>query len=132
MPCSPASAGWSSKASQTQSCSAVGDCFILPRGLPFRLATALSLEPIHYTLAWARLSKTNDVARITEGARYIAGGFFGFAGSHAEMFLHSLPPIVDIRRESDKAAMRWSLERMREELRDPQPAVRRLRSSSPT
>jgi AraC-like DNA-binding protein len=37
------------------------------------------------------------------------------------MLLHSLPPIVHIRRESDKAAMRWSLERMREELRDPQP-----------
>ena len=99
----------------------VGDCFILPRGLPFRLATDLSLEPIHYTLALGRLSKTNDVPEVTEGARYIAGGFFGFTGSHAEMLLHSLPPIVHIRRESDKAAMRWSLERMREELRDPQP-----------
>jgi AraC-like DNA-binding protein len=99
----------------------VGDCFILPRGLPFRLATDLSLEPIHYTLAWGLLSKTNDVPEVTEGMRYIAGGFFGFTGGHAEMLLHSLPPIVHIRRESDKAAMRWSLERMREELRDPQP-----------
>jgi len=99
----------------------VGDCFILPRGLPFRLATDLSLEPIHYMLARDRMSKTHDVAEITEGARYIAGGFFGFTGSHAEMLLHSLPPIVHIRRESNKAAMRWSLERLREELRDPQP-----------
>src|ERR1700677_3212458 len=65
----------------------VGDCFILPRGLPFRLATDLSLEPIHYTLAWSRLNKTNDVAGITEGARYLAGGFFAFTGSHAEMLL---------------------------------------------
>jgi len=32
-----------------------------------------------------------------------------------------LPPIVHIRKESDKAAMRWSLERMRQELREPQP-----------
>jgi AraC-like DNA-binding protein len=98
-----------------------GDCFVLPRGLPFRLATDLSLEPIHYTLAWSRLSKTKDVPEVKEGARHIAGGFFGFTGSHAEMLLHSLPPIVHIRRESDKAAMRWSLERIREELRDPQP-----------
>jgi len=98
-----------------------GDCFLLPRGLPFRLATELSLEPVLYTLAWDRLSKTMDVPEVTEGARYIAGGFFGFTGSHAEMLLHSLPPIVHIRRESDKAAMRWSLERMRDELRDPQP-----------
>jgi AraC-like DNA-binding protein len=98
-----------------------GDCFILPRGLPFQLTTDLMLEPIHYTLAWGRLSKTNDVPKITEGSRYIAGGFFRFTGGHAEMLLQSLPPIVHIRREPDKAAMRWSLERMREELRDPQP-----------
>jgi AraC-like DNA-binding protein len=98
-----------------------GDCFLLPRGMPFQLTTDLSLEPVHYTLAWGRLSKTNDVPAVPEGAMYIAGGFFGFTGSHAEMLLQSLPPIVHIRRESDKAAMRWSLERMREELRDPQP-----------
>jgi len=98
-----------------------GDCFVLPRGLPFRLATDLALAPVHYTLAWDRMSKTNELTEIPEGVRYIAGGFFGFTGSHAEMLLHSLPPIVHIRRESDKAAMRWSLERLREELRDPQP-----------
>jgi AraC-like DNA-binding protein len=98
-----------------------GDCFLLPRGLPFRLATDLSLEPVHYTTAWSRLSKTHDIPELTEGTRYIAGGFFGFTGGHVEMLLHSLPPIVHIRRESDKAALRWSLERMREELRDPQP-----------
>jgi AraC-like DNA-binding protein len=98
-----------------------GDCFLLPRGMPFQLTTDLSLEPIHYTLAWGHLSKTNDVPAVPENARYIAGGFFGFTGSHAEMLLHSLPPIVHIRRESEKAAMRWSLERMREELSDPQP-----------
>lgn len=37
------------------------------------------------------------------------------------MLLRSLPPIVHIRRESDKAAMRWLLERLPEELRNPQP-----------
>jgi AraC-like DNA-binding protein len=98
-----------------------GDCFILPRGLPFRLATDLSLEPMHYAQALVRLSKTDDAPAPAEGARYIAGGFFALTGSHAEMLLHSLPPIVHIRSESDKAAMRWSLERMRQELRDPQP-----------
>jgi AraC-like DNA-binding protein len=98
-----------------------GDCFVLPRGLPFRLTTDLALEPVHYTLAWGLLAKGNGAPEIPEGVRYIAGGFFGFTGSHAEMLLHSLPPIVHIRREADKIAMRWSLERLREELRDPQP-----------
>jgi AraC-like DNA-binding protein len=99
----------------------VGDCFILPRGLPFQLSTDLSLEPMHYTIAWQRFSKNADILELPEGGRYMAGGFFGFTGSHADMLLNSLPPIVHIRRESDKAAMRWSLERMRQELRDPQP-----------
>ncbi|HEY2039006.1 MAG TPA: AraC family transcriptional regulator [Edaphobacter sp.] len=98
-----------------------GDCFLLPRGLPFRLATDLSLEAVPYTDACVRLEMRREAPSVQENARYIAGGFFGFTGSHAEMLLHSLPPIVHIRRESDKAAMRWSLERMREELSDPQP-----------
>ncbi len=98
-----------------------GDCFVLPRGLPFQLTTDLSLEPVHYTLAWDRLRKSNDMPEIADGVRYMAGGFFAFTGSHAEMLLHSLPPIVHLRREADRAAMRWSLERLREELRDPQP-----------
>ncbi|MGI4828162.1 MAG: cupin domain-containing protein, partial [Janthinobacterium lividum] len=97
-----------------------GDCFLLPRGLPFRLTTNLALEPVHYTLALERLRQSNSVSP-SESGRYMAGGFFAFTGSHAELLLQSLPPIVHLSRESDKAAMRWSLERMREELRDPQP-----------
>jgi AraC-like DNA-binding protein len=96
-----------------------GDCFLLPRGLPFSLATDLSLTPVDFnTLLAAR--KPGDAVSNHEG-RYIAGGHFLLPGGHAEMLLGSLPPIVHIRKESDKAAMRWSLERMREELRDPQP-----------
>jgi AraC-like DNA-binding protein len=37
------------------------------------------------------------------------------------MLLELLPPIVHIRKESDKAAIRWSLERLMQELREPQP-----------
>jgi AraC-like DNA-binding protein len=98
-----------------------GDCFLLPRGLSFQLTTDLSLEPIHYTVARDRLGMKSEAPGATEGARYIAGGHFALTCSHAGMLLQSLPPIVHIRRESDKAAMRGSLERMREELRDPQP-----------
>jgi AraC-like DNA-binding protein len=98
-----------------------GDCFLLPRGLPFRLTTDLSLPPVDFhILRAARMA--GDAASSNEGAgRYIAGGHFVLTGSHADILLQSLPPIVHIRKESDKAAMRWSLERMKEELRDPQP-----------
>jgi AraC-like DNA-binding protein len=98
-----------------------GDCFLLPRGLPFRLASDLSLTPVAFeTLRLARLSDS-AVFNNESGERYLVGGHFILTGSHAEILLKSLPPIVHIRKESDKAAMRWSLERMKEELRDPQP-----------
>ena len=97
-----------------------GDCFLLPRGLPFQLTTDLSLEPIHYMEARARFS-TSGVPELSEGMSYMAGGHFAFTGALAEMILQSMPPVVHIRRESDKAAMRWSLERTREELSNPQP-----------
>jgi len=98
-----------------------GDCFLLPRGLPFSLATDLSLPRADFqTLRLARKLSCAAASNKAEGS-YIAGGHFILTGSHADLLLKSLPPIVHIRKEADKAAMRWSLERMREELRDPQP-----------
>ncbi len=98
-----------------------GDCFLLPRGLPFCLATDLSLKPVDFNTLRSARWPGGAVSNHEGGGRYIAGGHFLLAGGHADMLLGSLPPIVHIRKESDKAAMRWSLERMREELRDPQP-----------
>jgi AraC-like DNA-binding protein len=98
-----------------------GDCFLLPRGLPFCLTTDLSLRPVDFnTIRLARMSGST-VFNDEGGERYIVGGHFILTGSHADILLKSLPPIVHIQKESDKAAMRWSLERMKEELRDPQP-----------
>jgi AraC-like DNA-binding protein len=98
-----------------------GDCFLLPRGLPFCLATDLSLKPVDFNTLRSTQWPGSSVSNHEGGGRYIAGGHFLLTGGHADMLLGSLPPIVHIRKESDKAAMRWSLERMREELRDPQP-----------
>jgi AraC-like DNA-binding protein len=97
-----------------------GDCFLLPRGLPFSLSTDLSLEPVDFQTCLTAL-RNGELSRNAGGDRYLVGGHFILTGSHAEILLKSLPPIVHIRKESDKAAMRWSLERMKEELRDPQP-----------
>ncbi len=98
-----------------------GDCFLLPRGLPFCLTTDLSLTPVDFNTLRTARRLGGAVSNHEGGGRYIAGGHFLLTGSHADMLLGSLPPIVHIRKESDKAAIRWSLERMREELRDPQP-----------
>ena len=66
---------------------------------------------------------SNEVPNDAEGTCFIAGGHFALSGEPAEMILKSLTPIVHIRHESDKAAMRSSIERMREELRDAQPGA---------
>jgi AraC-like DNA-binding protein len=98
-----------------------GDCFLLPRGLPFCLATDLSLTPVDFQ-AFLAAQRNGDAVSLGEcGGHYIVGGHFAFSGSHADMLLGSLEPIVHIRKESDKAALRWSLERMKEELQHPQP-----------
>jgi AraC-like DNA-binding protein len=98
-----------------------GDCFLLPRGLPFCLATDLSLTPVDYRVLLSARKNSDTASHKESGGRYVVGGHFILTGSHADILLRSLPPIVHIRKESDKAAMRWSLERMKEELRDPQP-----------
>jgi AraC-like DNA-binding protein len=98
-----------------------GDCFILPRGRPFRLTDDLSLPPVD---AYSLFVPVRD-GRINTidggGAFFIVGGHFALSGNHANVLLGSLAPIVHIRKESDKAALRWAIERMMQELRERQP-----------
>ena len=98
-----------------------GDCFLLPRGLPFRLTTDLALEPVDFQILLAK-RRVGGIDKEARGAnRVLAGGHFRLAGSHAKLVLDALPPIVHIRAEADRAQMRWALERMHEELSAPRP-----------
>jgi hypothetical protein len=98
-----------------------GDCFLLPTGRPFSLATGPGLTPIdaHTLLS----GKQNGAVRTVNGAGgcFIVGGFFTLAAHHARMLLGVLPPIVHVRDAAAKAALRWSVERMMQELREPRP-----------
>lgn len=97
-----------------------GDCFLLPRGEPFRLGSDLTSTPIDAMTLLAN-KKNGGIGKINGGGDcMIVGGHFVFSGN-AEFLLSALPPIVHLQKESDKAALRWSLDRMIEELRDPQP-----------
>jgi len=98
-----------------------GDCFLLPRGWPFRLASDLTLPTVDADTLVQH--PPNGAIRLINGGGdcYSVGAHFTFTGTHAEILLDVLPPIVPIQKESDKAAMRWSLERLMLELRDPKP-----------
>ena len=98
-----------------------GDCFLLPRGRPFTMASDLDLPPVD-AHAFLRTPLNGAVRTINGGgACYSIGCYFSFDGRHAEFLLGMLPPIVHLREEADKAAMRWFVERLMLELRTPQP-----------
>ncbi len=99
-----------------------GECFLLPPGPPFRLATDLSVTPVASETLHSARNSNSAVSHKQGDACYLVGGHFVLTGSHADILLGSLPPIVHIQREADKAAMRWALERMNEEVRNPKPA----------
>jgi AraC-like DNA-binding protein len=98
-----------------------GDCFLLPRGRPFCLASELGLPPVDF-LTLRGTAKNGSVGLYNGGGRFsMVGGHFALAGNHASILLGVLPPIVHLQKESDKAVLRWAIERLMEELREPQP-----------
>ncbi len=98
-----------------------GDCLLLPRGRPFRLATDLALTPIDIETIVSAARDGAVTAFNGGGDCFCIGGWFAFAGHHAGVLLGVLPPIVHIRKDADKAALRWTLEQMMQELREPRP-----------
>lgn len=98
----------------------LGDCFLLPQGRPFRLASDLSLPSVSYT----SLDREGGIATCGGGGDcFIVGGHFTLSEHHSHILLGVLSPVVHLREEADKAALRWSLERMREELQQRQPGA---------
>src|ERR1700727_1099924 len=81
---------------------------------PFRLATDLTATPVDALAFFSAPRRNGGIVTINGGGDcFMVGGHFALTGAHAGILLGALPPIVHIRKESDKAALRWSLERMR-------------------
>ena len=98
-----------------------GDCFLLPKGWPFRLTSELSLPTVDALTIFPAV-KTGGVTCYNGGKDFLSiGGHFALTGDHAGILSGLLPPIVYIADESDKAVLRWCVEGMRQELRHPQP-----------
>jgi AraC-like DNA-binding protein len=98
-----------------------GDCFVLPSGRAFRLASNLNLRPVDARTIFPPARAGGVVTYNGGGDFFIVGSRFGVSGSNASILLGMLPPIVHIRKETDQAALRWSVERMMHELREEQP-----------
>lgn len=98
-----------------------GDCFVLPSGRPFRLASDLALPPEPSSRYFPQPRPGGVVMINGGGGCFIVGSRFGVSGGHAGILMGMLPPIVHIHNENEQAALRWSVERMMQELHDPEP-----------
>lgn len=101
---------------------AAGDCFVLPSGRPFRLCSDLDVEPMLAHEVFAQTPRGGGVVHNGGGDVFLAGNRFYVNGRHAGL-LRTLPPIVHIKIASDQAALRWSIERMMEEVREDRPGA---------
>jgi AraC-like DNA-binding protein len=98
-----------------------GECFLLPRGLPFRLASDLALSP-QDALELLRRRREAGVGVINGGGDcMLVGGHFVFNGRHTSILLEALPPISHVHKESDRESLRWSLEKLVQELKERRP-----------
>ncbi len=97
-----------------------GHCLLLPSGRPFRLAgtqeRVLEAATNFPAVYCGTISAHNG-----GGSCLLVGAHYEFTETQAIALLGLLPPIVHLHQEADTAALRWTLQRMTEELRDPQP-----------
>jgi AraC-like DNA-binding protein len=98
-----------------------GECFLLARGKPFRIASDMTVEPVDFRTL---LSPVHDGRIVTYngGGEFLSiGGYFTLAEGQADLFLSMLPALIHVREEPNRATLRWCVERMRQELVDLQP-----------
>jgi AraC-like DNA-binding protein len=95
-----------------------GDCFLLPRGRAFSLASDLAQRGAEVTCR----RTTDRIFRYgSADAFYLIGGRFAF-GEEASLLFDDLPPVAIVKSDSDEASvLRWTLHRLAHELADPSP-----------
>ncbi len=98
-----------------------GDCFVLPSGRPFRLASDAALEPVDSSAVFPPARPGGVVTYNGGGDFFLVGSRFAVSGPHTAGLLRTLPPIVHIHKEPDQTALRWSVEQMMHELHAQQP-----------
>jgi AraC-like DNA-binding protein len=98
-----------------------GDFVMLPTGRAFRLYSTAEATPLNAEGFFSNFP-AGEVAVLNGGGGCAGvGGYFDFDGLHADRLLAILPPIIHIRAEASKAALRSSIERLMREMREPQP-----------
>ncbi|MEX3941156.1 AraC family transcriptional regulator [Paraburkholderia sp. BR10937] len=98
-----------------------GECFLLARGTPFRISSDMAVEAVSFS---THLPPVRDGRIVTHngGGEFLSiGGYFTLADGQADLLLNMLPPVIHVREEPGLSTLRWCIERMRQELCEPQP-----------
>jgi AraC-like DNA-binding protein len=100
-----------------------GDFVVLPHGQAFTLASDLALPSTDIeSIITAPLS--GEILNYQGGGACLAlSALFTFTGENSGILLRVLPAVMHFRNDSDKATMRWYLERMMRSIREPQPGA---------
>jgi AraC-like DNA-binding protein len=98
-----------------------GDCFLLPRGRAFRIASDMSVTPLNAAI-FLSTAQNGRINLYNGGGQFFSVcGHFELVGDHADILLGVLPPIVHIDKDTDKAILRWCVDQMMHELREARP-----------
>lgn len=100
-----------------------GDCFVLPSGRPFVLASDPLRPPVEAKTVFPPSRNGGTVILNGGGSVFLAGSRFEVAGHHAAVLLRLLPPIIHLGNETEQAALRWTVGQMMRELHEGQPGA---------
>ena len=98
-----------------------GDCFLLPRGRAYRMASDMAVTPVS-AVVFLSTAQNGRVNLYNGGGHFFSVcGNFELVGEHADILLGVLPAIVHIHKDADKELLRWCVDQMMQELRDARP-----------
>jgi len=100
-----------------------GDCVLLPNGRRFVISNNLAFDPTPFEDLPESGWNGGIITMNGGGDTMMLGGHFDYSGPHTDMLLGTMPAVVGLRDENDKAGLRWVLERMRQELSAAQPGT---------
>ncbi|WP_217445255.1 AraC family transcriptional regulator [Burkholderia metallica] len=95
-----------------------GDCFVVPNGRAFRLASDLSLPPVSAAEIFPGVPAGGTAIIAGGGSFSMVVSRFAVYGRSGDTLLGLLPPLLPLRGGTERAALHWSLHRMMDELRD--------------
>ncbi len=97
-----------------------GDCLLLPHGKPFVIASDLDLPAVDARKIVSGIARYQGVLPVTPGEDFLLlGTHFDLEGG-AGFLLDALPPLVHLTGDQQCASMRWGVQRLLSEMRQPQ------------